>query len=86
MGQEVETHPAVSKEFHPEHLVVVDELPRSSGGKLAKGVEQCACADEPGEYYRSELLRDCAESDALEATSRGRHTTADSGVVDGAAA
>ncbi|WFR73371.1 class I adenylate-forming enzyme family protein [Prescottella defluvii] len=27
----------VSKELHPEHLVVVDELPRSSGGKLAKG-------------------------------------------------
>ncbi|WP_430334417.1 class I adenylate-forming enzyme family protein [Rhodococcus sp. ACT016] len=27
----------VSKELYPEHLVVVDELPRSSGGKLAKG-------------------------------------------------
>jgi acyl-CoA synthetase len=26
----------VSKETFPEHLVVVDELPRSSGGKLAK--------------------------------------------------
>jgi len=27
----------VSKEWWPEHLVVVDELPRSSGGKVAKG-------------------------------------------------
>lgn len=27
----------VSKELFPEHLVVADELPRSSGGKLAKG-------------------------------------------------
>ncbi|NLU64231.1 acyl--CoA ligase [Rhodococcus sp. HNM0563] len=27
----------VSKELHPEHLVVVDHLPRSSGGKVAKG-------------------------------------------------
>jgi acyl-CoA synthetase len=26
----------VSKETFPEHLVVVDELPRSSGGKVAK--------------------------------------------------
>lgn len=26
----------VSKELYPEHLVTVDELPRSSGGKLAK--------------------------------------------------
>lgn len=28
----------VSKELYPEHLLVVDELPRASGGKLAKGV------------------------------------------------
>lgn len=27
----------VSKELFPEHLVVADALPRSSGGKLAKG-------------------------------------------------
>ena len=27
----------VSKEWWPEHLVVVDDLPRSSGGKVAKG-------------------------------------------------
>jgi acyl-CoA synthetase len=27
----------VSKEWWPEHLIVVDELPRSSGGKVAKG-------------------------------------------------
>lgn len=27
----------VSKEWYPEHLVVMDELPRSSGGKVAKG-------------------------------------------------
>jgi acyl-CoA synthetase len=26
-----------SKEIHPEHLVVLDEIPRSSGGKVAKG-------------------------------------------------
>jgi acyl-CoA synthetase len=28
---------SVSREWWPEHLVVVDELPRSSGGKVAKG-------------------------------------------------
>ncbi len=27
----------VSREWSPERLVVVDELPRSSGGKVAKG-------------------------------------------------
>ncbi len=26
----------ITKEWHPEHLVVVDRIPRSSGGKLAK--------------------------------------------------
>ena len=26
----------VSKEWWPEHLIVVDDLPRSSGGKVAK--------------------------------------------------
>lgn len=30
----------VSKELYPEHLLVVDELPRASGGKLAKGAIQ----------------------------------------------
>jgi acyl-CoA synthetase len=28
----------VSKELLPERLIVVDELPRSSGGKIAKGL------------------------------------------------
>jgi len=28
---------SVSREWWPEHLVVVDALPRSSGGKVAKG-------------------------------------------------
>lgn len=27
----------VTREWHPEHLVVVEKMPRSSGGKLAKG-------------------------------------------------
>jgi acyl-CoA synthetase len=27
----------VSKDWFPEHLVVLDELPRASGGKVAKG-------------------------------------------------
>jgi acyl-CoA synthetase len=27
----------VSKEWYPERLIVVDALPRSSGGKVAKG-------------------------------------------------
>jgi acyl-CoA synthetase len=27
----------VSREWWPEHLVIVDQLPRSSGGKVAKG-------------------------------------------------
>lgn len=35
----------VSKELLPERLVVVDELPRSSGGKIAKGVLRAAAAD-----------------------------------------
>ena len=28
----------VSKEWYPEHLIVVDELPPSDGGKIAKAV------------------------------------------------
>lgn len=36
---------AVSKELYPEHLVVVDELPRSSGGKIAKGDIRALAAD-----------------------------------------
>ena len=31
------TRRGVSRELHPEHLLVVEEIPRSSGGKLAKG-------------------------------------------------
>jgi acyl-CoA synthetase len=31
------TSRGVSREWYPEHLVIVDELPRSSGGKVAKG-------------------------------------------------
>ena len=31
------THRGVGKELWPEHLVILDELPRSSGGKIAKG-------------------------------------------------
>ncbi len=27
----------VSREWHPEHLILMDDLPRSSGGKVAKG-------------------------------------------------
>ncbi|MBV9935083.1 MAG: cyclohexanecarboxylate-CoA ligase, partial [Actinobacteria bacterium] len=27
----------VSKELWPEHLMIVDDLPRASGGKIAKG-------------------------------------------------
>jgi acyl-CoA synthetase len=27
----------VTKEWFPEHLIVVDSLPRASGGKVAKG-------------------------------------------------
>jgi len=34
-----------SKETMPEHLVVVDELPRSSGGKLAKGELRASLAE-----------------------------------------
>jgi acyl-CoA synthetase len=31
------TERGVSREWHPERLVVLDRLPRSSGGKVAKG-------------------------------------------------
>jgi acyl-CoA synthetase len=34
----------VSREWFPEHLVLVDELPRSSGGKVAKGELQADAA------------------------------------------
>jgi acyl-CoA synthetase len=30
-------HRGVSREWFPEHLVVLEELPRASGGKVAKG-------------------------------------------------
>ena len=36
--------------------------------RIRSGIEQYAPPDGFGEYYWSELLRDCAESDALEAT------------------
>jgi acyl-CoA synthetase len=31
------TERGVSREWYPEHLIVMDDLPRSSGGKVAKG-------------------------------------------------
>lgn len=36
--------------------------------RVRAGVEQYAAPDGYGEYYWTELLRDCAESDALDAT------------------
>ena len=41
----------VSKELLPERLVVLDELPRSSGGKIAKGQlrEDIRCRMEAGD-------------------------------------
>lgn len=36
--------------------------------RIRSGVEQCPAPDEPGEYYWAELLRECAEADALDAT------------------
>ena len=35
----------VSSEYLPERLVVMPELPKSSGGKLAKGESACRCGD-----------------------------------------
>ncbi|MFC9518099.1 hypothetical protein ACFTSD_20415 [Nocardiaceae bacterium NPDC056970] len=43
--------------------------------RIRAGVEQVPAPDEPGEYYWSELLRDCAESDVLEATWAHYRTT-----------
>jgi len=43
--------------------------------RIRSGVEQCSSPDGSGEYYWAELLRDCAESDALEATWAHYRTT-----------
>lgn len=43
--------------------------------RIRAGVEQAPVPDESGEYYWSELLRDCAESDVLEATWAHYRTT-----------
>ncbi|PTR24771.1 hypothetical protein C8K36_10727 [Rhodococcus sp. OK519] len=43
--------------------------------RIRAGVEQVPVPDEPGEYYWSEILRDCAESDVLEATWAHYRTT-----------
>jgi len=42
---------AVSREWWPEHLVVVDELPRSSGGKVAKGELKADAARRSAELH-----------------------------------
>ncbi|MBM4724433.1 hypothetical protein GS439_20165 [Rhodococcus hoagii] len=43
--------------------------------RIRAGVEQAPVADERAEYYWSELLRDCSESDVLEATWAHYRTT-----------
>ena len=42
---------AVSREWWPEHLVVVDRLPRSSGGKVAKGELKADAARRSAELH-----------------------------------
>lgn len=44
---------SVSREWWPEHLVIVDELPRSSGGKVAKGDLKADAARRSAEIHRS---------------------------------
>lgn len=44
---------SVSREWWPEHLVIVDELPRSSGGKVAKGDLKVDAARRSAEIHRS---------------------------------
>jgi len=44
---------SVSREWWPEHLVIVDELPRSSGGKVAKGDLKVDAARRSAEMHRS---------------------------------
>ena len=43
---------SVSREWWPEHLVIVDELPRSSGGKVAKGDLKADAAKRSAELHR----------------------------------
>ena len=43
---------AVSREWWPEHLVIVDELPRSSGGKVAKGDLKADAARRSAELHQ----------------------------------
>jgi acyl-CoA synthetase len=42
---------SVSREWWPEHLVVVDALPRSSGGKVAKGDLKADAQRRSGEFH-----------------------------------
>ena len=44
---------SVSREWWPEHLVIVDELPRSSGGKVAKGELKADAARRSAELHRA---------------------------------
>ncbi len=43
---------SVSREWWPEHLVIVDELPRSSGGKVAKGDLKADAMKRSAELHR----------------------------------
>ena len=43
---------SVSREWWPEHLVIVDQLPRSSGGKVAKGDLKVDAAKRSAELHR----------------------------------
>lgn len=43
---------SVSREWWPEHLVIVEELPRSSGGKVAKGDLKADAAKRSAELHR----------------------------------
>jgi len=43
---------SVSREWWPEHLVIVDQLPRSSGGKVAKGDLKADAAKRSAELHR----------------------------------
>jgi acyl-CoA synthetase len=43
---------SVSQEWWPEHLVIVDQLPRSSGGKVAKGDLKADAAKRSAELHR----------------------------------
>jgi acyl-CoA synthetase len=43
---------SVSREWWPEHLVIVDQLPRSSGGKVAKGDLKADAVKRSAELHR----------------------------------